>query len=69
MRILFTTALLYGDITDPLKLWNQFCTRICHDLEDILELNATLLVPQCLLDADLDNVLYLISLILADVGK
>lgn len=69
LRILFTIALLYRVITDPLKLWNHFCTNICDDLEYILEGNETLRVPQGLHDEDLTKGLYLISLLLADVGK
>ena len=69
LRILFTTALLYGDITDPLKLWNGFCNSICDDLTSAIERNEALRVPQGLHDADLDYGLYFISIILADSGK
>ena len=69
LRILFTTALLFGDITDPPRLWNRFCSQICDDLEYAIERNDSLRVPQGLHDADLDYGLYLISLILADSGK
>ena len=69
LRILFTTALLLGDITDPLALWNRFSASICDDLSYTLERNETLRVPQGIHDADIDYGLYLISLILADAGK
>ena len=69
LRTLFATALLFGDVTNPLNLWERFCTSICDDLNYALEHNEALRVPEGLHDADLDYGLYLISLILADSGK
>jgi len=69
LRIVFTTALLFGDITDPLKLCNRFCTSMCDDLTYTLEHNETVRVPEGLHDADLDYGQYLISLILANRAR
>ena len=32
LRLLFTMALVHGDITDPIALWHQFRVHICDDL-------------------------------------
>ena len=69
MRTLVVIALLFGEVTNLLNLWERFCTSICYYLTYALEHNEALRVPDSLHDADFDDGLYLISLILADSGK
>ena len=69
LQILFTTALLFGDITDPLALWKCFSASICDVLLYTLERNNTLRVAQALHDAEIDYGLYLISFFLAEAGQ
>lgn len=69
LRTLFATTLLFGNITRPLNLWQQFCTSICEDLNYALEHSEALQVPQGLHDADLDYGLYLTSLVLPGDGQ
>ncbi|KAH0611538.1 uncharacterized protein H6S33_010803 [Morchella sextelata] len=69
LRTLFATALLFGDVTDPLTLWTQFGIKICDDLPNALRNNESLLFPENMENPHLDYGLYLISQILADSGK
>ena len=42
LRTLFATTLLFGDVTNPPNLWQQFCTSISDDLHYALEHHETL---------------------------
>ncbi|KAH0609829.1 uncharacterized protein H6S33_012375 [Morchella sextelata] len=69
LRTLFTTALLFGNVTEPLQLWDKFKSNICDDLPRAMERNTGLIIPPELPDAHLDYGLYLISQILADSNR
>ena len=67
LRMLFVTALLHGEITDPLNIWLCFSTKLYNDLPHALSHRTDLL-------ADLDSSysdysLYLIAKILMEHNK
>jgi hypothetical protein len=67
LRMLFVTALLYGNVTDPLSLWIRFRQHICDDLTHRLQ-------QQQIIINDMENPhhdygLFLIYEVLADNGK
>ena len=59
LRSLFVTALINGDLSEPLKLWQRFCSDICDDLS----------VPADSLDTHLNYGLFLITEQLHDQGR
>ena len=63
LRILFATALIYQEISDPLALWNQFCKHLCDDLEHRLNLDHQHRqnIPSDIPNLHLDYGLFLIS--------
>jgi len=63
LRILFSTALIYQEISDPAELWNQFKEYLCDDLQHQLEVRGLegLEIPDDLQNLHLDYGLFLIS--------
>jgi hypothetical protein len=67
LRMLFATALTFGEISNPVELWSRFCTHFCDDLP--YALRHMVHVP---IDLDVPHVdygLYLLSQLLTDHGK
>jgi hypothetical protein len=71
LRILFSMALIYQEISDPLALWTRFAEHLCDDLTHRLELHpqSGIQIPQNLQNIHLDYGLYLISEFLAAAQK
>ena len=63
LRILFSTALIQQEISDPLVLWNQFKEHFCDDLQYRLRIRGIedLSIPSNLQNIHLDYGLYLLS--------
>lgn len=71
LRLLFTTALLFGIVADPRLLWDTFSYYLCDDLQHFLIQNPHI-IPisgDIIPDIHLDYGLYLIATILAQHGK
>lgn len=67
LRTLFTTALLFGQVGDPLALWIRFREHLCDDLPHRLRQRDD--VPDGLVDPHYDYGLFLIHEVLADSSK
>lgn len=67
LRTLFGTALVHGHVSDPTALWEQFAHHLCDDLPHrLFSMNG---VPDNLIDPHLGYGLYLLSEVLAGMGK
>ena len=59
LRLLFISALIYGELLDPLSLWMQFRIHICDDLPHRLHHRND--IPNSLVDPHFDYGLFLIN--------
>ena len=68
LRSLFVTTLINGDLSEPLKLWERFCSDICDDLPRCIAQDYPS-VPADFLDSHFDYGLFLIAEQLQDQGR
>ena len=62
LRSLFVSALVFGDLTEPLALWQRFGPDICDDLPHRIEREVTgVTIPPDFTDPHLDYGLFLIA--------
>jgi hypothetical protein len=66
LRNLFTVALTFGEVTEPLELWDAFKDRICADLIYRMRRMEN---PPDFADGHIDYGLFLIASILSERGK
>ena len=71
LRLLFTTALSFEAIPDPLEVWDQFKEHICDDLQHRLQVQGLdgLDIPDDMENLHLDYGLFLISELLVAGGR
>lgn len=65
--MLFSTALIFGNVSNPADIWTRFCAHFCDDLPHALSRLDH--VPIDLDAPHIDYGLYLLSRLLADHGK
>ena len=71
LRILFATALLYQEVSDPLALWTMFSESLCDDLQHQLrpQVENGFQIPLDMENSHLDYGLFLLSELLAPGQK
>ena len=69
LRTLFCTALIYGNVIDPLALWNAFVNHICDDLKHYLNTHTEIITAQDIPNYYIDYGLYLIATTLHSYNK
>jgi len=71
LRILFATALLYQEVSDPLALWTMFSESLCDDLQHQFRLQVEngFQIPPNMENSHLDYGLFLLSELLAPGQK
>jgi hypothetical protein len=67
LRVLFSTALVFGGVSDPKALWERFCTNICDDLAYRLQQMGE--IPSGIDNPHLDYGLFLLQKLLTPHGK
>lgn len=67
LRILFTSALLTGDLADPVYIWEHFKESFCDDL--MQQLTRENVIPLNLQEPHLDYGLFLIAHLLETQNK
>jgi len=69
LRVLFSTALVFGCVSDPKALWERFCTNICDDLTYRIQQMGEVGIPPEIDNPHLDYGLYLLQKLLTNHGK
>jgi len=69
LRVLFSTALVFGCVSNPKALWERFCTNICDDLTYRIQQMGEVGIPPEIDNPHLDYGLYLLQKLLTHHGK